>query len=91
MRDWYDSYGNPEAKGAIVKRELARIGLTLDDKSSKLPAPPSIDDRPARNLFDTSDRDGFFSAGGGVVISPVLADQLHWRPRETIAAANGSP
>jgi hypothetical protein len=78
-KDWFDDYGDPERKAAIVKRELARIGLSLDDKATKLQAPAAVD-RPTRNLFDTSARDGFFDAGGDVVISPILADQLHWTP-----------
>lgn len=46
MRDFYDDYGNPEAKQAIVDRHMAR--LRLDSPSQH----PDIAARKAREAAD---------------------------------------
>jgi hypothetical protein len=69
-------YGEPENRTLHVKRQLAKIGLSLDDKVT-LAAP--LADQPSKPLplFEP----GFFVPDGGTMrISPELAAQLHYAP-----------
>lgn len=79
MRDFYDDYGDPKNRKDIVRRQLARIGLSLDDPSSTLsPAPlaPAKPPTPEEQRYP----EAFLTAPGHHTISAVLAAQMHWTP-----------
>ncbi len=48
--DWFEGLGGEEHKTEIVKRHLGRVGLSLDDKATKLPGDtedPAVEARKA--------------------------------------------
>lgn len=75
-----DFWQPPVDKKAVVKRELARIGLALDTPATISSTAPA--DQPGRDWpAEIPARDGFFVPDGATLaISPAFADILHYRP-----------
>lgn len=74
-----DEFWRPQRSRAdVVREELARLGVSLRTGETMPGAAP---DTPPRDFnADLAIRDGFIRMPDGGMISPTLAEKLHYRP-----------
>lgn len=87
-KDWFDDYGDPENRATIVKRELAKVGLSLETKDV-LGGAPESPEVEARKAAEAKQRLARHDERWGVTIGCTIPGYKIPRPIATAGDADG--